>query len=214
MKISFEAYGADNFVHELPGIILPCNEANEELEDTSQEYIHTLEFKDEEVFIEKFIKWSRKVAQAAWSVGGDDTYFDYYPGNFDAAREIARQFPPIENEVEFMENFAIAVRYGVAGMMDGLNITLDEDEALRRYGSLMGQKLYEAVHTHMDEMQQFGGYWIHRHDYEPKQFKYLDIAKWRNQDAIRRGIPKDLVPYTKKELAYFKRKDQEEPLVD
>ena len=214
--IEFEAYCADNFVHDIPGIKLPCNEMkyNEagDYDGHEDEFIHILTFKDEAVFTKKFEKWLDRVAQAAWSVSGDDDYFDYYPGNFDAARAIVEQMPnhpTIQSAVEFAENFAIAVRYGVSGMMDGL-LQMGEDEALARYGYIMGKKIFNAAHEFADQIAATGGYYFTQYPYNQKKFQGTtrgELAKGRNKGAELRGIPKNLVPYSKKELDYFRKKE-------
>ena len=197
--LTFEAYCSDNRVHELSGI-QPCQQQGED--DDSDDYTHTIIFKSQAKFIKDFTTWTRRVAQDAWEVGGDDTYYDYYPGNFDAARGIAEAVPEVEEAVRFMEDFAIAVRYGIAGMDDGLSITRDEDEQLARWSTIMGQKLFAYAHLVTDEMSLMGGFFFNRHSTNPK-WKKIDSAKARNRAATAMGLPKDLLPYNQTWLDYF-----------
>jgi len=206
--INFEAYCADNRIHELPGI-QPCKAQDEDEDD---DYQHTIIFKSKEKFIRDFTKWTRKVAQDVWVVGGDDDYYDYYPGNFDLARSIAEEVPEVGEAVRFMEDFAIAVMYGVDGMDDGLGIDgmQDFDLALARYSNIIGQKIFYMAHLTMDEMNRFGGYWMSHWIHGTAKWKKIDHAKSVNQTALRRGLPKDLLPYSPHYLNYFKNLPKED----
>jgi len=199
-SINFEAYCADNRIHELPGI-QPCEQ--QDPDSDSEDYNHTVIFTAPKRFIRDFETWTRLVAQDAWEVGGDDTYYDYYPGNFDAARAIAKAVPETRAAVRFMEDFAIAVRYGVAGILDGLGITNDEDEAIRRWSSIMGQKLFVNAHAVADDMAALGGFWMNNHSTTAK-WKKIDSALARNRHAKLMGLSKDLLPYSEKWLDYFR----------
>lgn len=85
MRIEFEAYGADNFVHDLPGLLLPCGEYDDDEPDKEDNYIHVIEANtDDPEWRRYFQAWIHRVMHEALFVSGDDDYFDYYPGNISA----------------------------------------------------------------------------------------------------------------------------------
>ena len=131
MRIEFTAYDGDNLVHDLPGIVEPCNQtgADEEresgtaaetmmTEDVEDEYLHIIELPDE-VLTEQFhpvrlqlLNWVGRVMDGALFVSGDDDYFDYYPGNIDALRGIAEHLDDgFKERADEAIQYAYDVRY-------------------------------------------------------------------------------------------------------
>ena len=172
-------------------------------EDGGDEFLTKLVLEGDYAELREVVaKWLRRVAQQAWSVGGDDTYYDYYPDKFYMAGQMVDELG-LTAEMRFTEDFAIAVRYDVEGQLDGLGLTSSQDDAELRWMNVMSNPILMKAHLLRDGIQGISGYWLSN-----LSGRRLDVALSRNKQWENLGGPADLAPYRERELEHFKRGDE------
>lgn len=201
MKVQFHEYQAGaNLASLIPGYrSFRDPEDDENVESNAEADLTATQFK----------QWLRQVAQEAWGVGGDDSFYDYYPDNFYVAHQIAKQFKSnLRSHVEWAEDFAIAVRYSYSGMGDGLNIQPHAGH-LDRFSEIMGRLEFVKAHEFSDQMAIMGGYWMGIHTTK-SQWTISKKMQELNDLWVQGGGDKDLVPYPERVIRSMKEQEAAE----